>query len=937
MDPQLSSKTFPSPKRTAVTTISILTVLHALYAATLVIIGYQTHQQPMLISGLVTFAIPISGIISIVLCQRGRIQSGIWLTIVSICLGMPVTTLWVSGNGWVIAISVSLAVTITALINDSARIGRAVLLGSISGALGLIVDLFGSTDRPTMPNTQIVVPIVVGILLVVVVVLLLRQFRTLQLRMKLLVLFLLVALIPLGILFYVNNQITRNTVTETAQKLLTAVASQTAYEIDGFIGSTLELIKYEAQIPIFQTAIQSEADLHLNILNDSMNTMVLLQAKDPDYLKSYILLDLNGEYILSSPPINNEMPPFLGIASTTVNEMQDVLQKGNPYVSPVIIDPITNQKSIFFAAQVFSPEDEPIGILLARYNAAILQEILVEKNGAAGSSSFGVLLDEYHILQAHGLSPSFVFRTVAPLSSQEVDRLTQEDRLFYQPAKLLTVGSSELESKLATINTNPIFTLEDEPTIGGRSQASAIELTTQPWVMVFFQPEEVLLAPADQQTRTNIVLGLAVIGLLTIVSIFATRLVSAPITNLTELVERISSGDLTLQVPILSQDEIGKLASAFNSMTAQIRNLLGGLELQVSERTQELQRQTLLLQTASEVARDATATQDLETLLNNAVNLISKRFDYYHAGIFLLDQPGEYAMLKAANSEGGKKMLAQGHKLAVGQVGIVGDTTATGEPHIALDVGEDRVHAPNPNLPDTRSEMALPLKVGNTVIGALDVQSTKKGAFDENDIAVLQIMADQLAIAIRNSQLLEEVQFSIFELQSAYGEYTQRSWKEWQQHAGFSGGYRYQSGNLQTAKEMPSRAALAYKRGRPVQTVTDDRAELAVPIQLRDSTFGTINLEFEGGEVSTEIASLTGKIAERLALALDNARLLETTQQKAMNEQLIREMTDQIRQTLDIETIIKTAAKEISSKLGLAALDIQLDTTMQNETIPDSN
>ena len=931
MDHQITSKPLPSPKRTAVYTIGILTIFHIIFTAVLVIIGYQIDQQPMLLTGAVTLGIAILGIISIVLCQRGRIEHGIWLFIVSICVGVPLITLWVSAYGWVIAISVPLVVAIIAQINNHERVSRALIWGSISGAAGLILDLFGSATRPAMPNSQIVVPITVGIFLVFGLVILLRQFNRLQLNSKLLVLFLLVALIPLGILFYINNRITRNTVTDTAQKLLSTVAAQTATEIDSFIGNTLELIKYEAQIPIFQTAVQSKADLPPNVLNDSMNTMVLLQSKDPNYLNSYILLDTDGEYILSTTPINNEIPPFLGIASTTVDEMQAELQKGDPYVTPVIIDPITDQKSIFFAAPVLSPEDEPIGILLARYNAAILQEILVEKNGAAGSSSFGILLDEHHIHQAHGLSPSFVFRTVAPLNSQEVDHLILDGRLLYKPAKLLTVDSPELESKLATISTNPIFTLEDEPTIGGRSQASAIELTTQPWVVIFFQPEDVLLAPADQQTRANIVLGLAVIGLLSIVSIFATRVISAPITNLTELVEKISSGDLTLQVPTQSQDEIGKLASSFNSLTAQIRNLLGGLELQVSERTQELQRQTLLLQTAAEVARDATASQDLESLLNNAVSLISKRFDFYHVGIFLLDQPGEYAILKAANSEGGKKMLAQGHKLAVGQVGIVGDTTASGESHIALDVGEDRVHAPNPYLPDTRSEMALPLKVGATIIGALDAQSTRKSAFDENDIAILQIMADQLAIAIRNSQLLEEVQFSMFELQSAYGEYTQRSWKEWQQHAGFSGGYRYQSGNIQTTKEMPSRAALAYKRGRPVQTVADNRVELAVPIQLRDSTFGTINLEFEEGEVSPEIANLAGQIAERLALALDNARLLETTQQKAMQEQMIRELTAQIRQTLDIETILKTATTEISNKLGLAALDIQLTSSVAVE------
>jgi GAF domain-containing protein len=172
----------------------------------------------------------------------------------------------------------------------------------------------------------------------------------------------------------------------------------------------------------------------------------------------------------------------------------------------------------------------------------------------------------------------------------------------------------------------------------------------------------------------------------------------------------------------------------------------------------ETQRRAVPLRAAAEVARDATAILDVNQLLDETVHLISGQFGFYHAGVFLLDERGEYAVLQAASSEGGGRMLERGHKLQVGKVGIVGYVSDTGEPRIALDVDEDAAHFASSDLPDTRSEMALPLKVRGRVIGVLDVQSTQEAAFSEDDVAVLQTLADQLATAIENARLFEQAQ-----------------------------------------------------------------------------------------------------------------------------------------------------------------------------------
>ena len=202
------------------------------------------------------------------------------------------------------------------------------------------------------------------------------------------------------------------------------------------------------------------------------------------------------------------------------------------------------------------------------------------------------------------------------------------------------------------------------------------------------------------------------------------------------------------------------------------------LEQRVADRTRDLERRSMQLQAASEVARDATTARELDDLLNRAVNLIRDRFAFYHAGIFLLDEDREYAVLRAATGEAGRQMLEQGHRLKVGEVGIVGYVTGSGRPRIALDVGADAVHFENPLLPETRSEMALPLQVGRQIIGALDVQSREPAAFDEDDVALLQTMADQLAVAIENARLLNQMQQTVHELEAATRHYTQESWRK---------------------------------------------------------------------------------------------------------------------------------------------------------------
>jgi GAF domain-containing protein len=357
-------------------------------------------------------------------------------------------------------------------------------------------------------------------------------------------------------------------------------------------------------------------------------------------------------------------------------------------------------------------------------------------------------------------------------------------------------------------------------------------------------------------------------------------------------------------------------------------------ELQASRdvlrvRTRKLEQRASQLRAAAEVTRDTTAARELDELLDRAVNMIRRRFGFYHAGVFFVDEAGEWAVLRAATGEAGRQLLEQGHKLRVGKSGIVGYVVATGEPRIALDVGVDAVHFRNPLLPETRSEMALPLRVGRQVIGALDVQSREEAAFDDEDISILQTIADQLAVAIENARLLQETRQAIHELEIASRRYTQESW---QTDAEQALGYRYRRTDIELTAEQPPEARQAWLTGESVVVTAQSPGDggedainaASIPIKLRGQVIGVLNLRSSKENISARTIAQIEEVADRLAMALENARLLEETERRARREQLLGEMTARFTQSLDMDTLLRAAVRELGQLPNVAEASVHV-------------
>jgi GAF domain-containing protein len=356
------------------------------------------------------------------------------------------------------------------------------------------------------------------------------------------------------------------------------------------------------------------------------------------------------------------------------------------------------------------------------------------------------------------------------------------------------------------------------------------------------------------------------------------------------------------------------------------------LEERVATRTLELEtayqrneRRAKQFEAIAQVTRATAADQNLETLLPSLTRVISQQFGFYHTGIFLLDENREYAVLKAASSTGGNRMLQRQHKLRVGYAGIVGLVSATGAPRIALDVGRDAVFLDNPDLPQTRSELALPLRSADEVIGVLDVQSTDENAFQAEDIEVLSTLADQVTIAIQNAHAYEITQELLKQAERTSGTYLRDSWKILQSE-GTRIGYIVSENTwkpLNTPLSSPQIEQVITYREAVVES--GKNPVLAVPIHLRNDVVGVLDIHMPGEhEWDPDEIDIVQAVAERLSLAIETSLLIESTRRRAEMERVTSEISAKISSTAEFDSILRTAAEELSRVLGGSEVYVQL-------------
>ena len=387
-----------------------------------------------------------------------------------------------------------------------------------------------------------------------------------------------------------------------------------------------------------------------------------------------------------------------------------------------------------------------------------------------------------------------------------------------------------------------------------------------------------------------------------------------------QFIKALPEATLPMSSVTKRNDEIGFINNALNFLTQQVRGEFENLEKQVMARTAELTRRTSQLETTAQVARESAAILDVDQLLSQTTRLISDRFGYYHVGIFLIDDAGEFAILRATNSQGGKNMLGRGHKIKLGQ-GVVGNVASKLEPRIVSDTNTDETYLKNPDLPQTRSEMSLPLKVRDQLIGVLDVQSMEPSAYSEEDIRISQILADQLALAIENARLLTESRRALRELEIRYGQQVRQSWTQRLASRPLSFSYNRLGGVTASQPGFSSD-----QPGVNVNMLYEDSREMQIPITLREQNLGEIILRRDPEQEpwSEDDRRLGQEAAIQIASSLEYARLLDEIRSRALQESTISQITVKVQQSLDLDNILKTAAQEIGLAINARRVSIRL-------------
>lgn len=406
----------------------------------------------------------------------------------------------------------------------------------------------------------------------------------------------------------------------------------------------------------------------------------------------------------------------------------------------------------------------------------------------------------------------------------------------------------------------------------------------------------------------------------------------------------------------------------FTTLAGQAAGVINNVRL-----LDESKNRALQLETAAEIARDISGSLNLDELLIKAVNLIRERFDFYHAAVFLQDLAGEFALIREATGEAGAQLKRAGHKIGVGSKSIVGFATGRGERLVVNDTSKDATYYANPLLPDTRAEAALPLKVGERILGALDVQSTRPYDFTEDNLRSLQILADQMAIAVVNTELFAETQEHLSQhrllhhitataasgttLEEALDSAVQglqvtlggdrvsilladREKKQLEIMA--SMGYAEDITNVRiaigtgitgwaAANRKTLRVRDVLEDSRYIQVSSNTRSELAIPLIYRNELLGILNVESEQVDAYTENdEEMLGTLGGSLAAIIANARLLEQIRQQAERERVIYEVTSKIRRSTDIQSILTTTASELTRITGAQQTKIKITSGGKN-------
>lgn len=707
---------------------------------------FAYYRQPsiltLVIIGIITLIAAVSGI-GLSLIKRNYVTQTVVALYIVLAISAIVVTILVDGLGFVAGITGSLILISLVVYGLPGRFQLSMVILSIVLGIGMILfDFFGpkGTDIPILVT---IVPYLGAGTLFGVMLLVLSQFKNYNLRTKILTLFLIAVLGPTLVISFSAVGFAKTNLQNRAQESILIASNQTASDIDTFIRTTSARVSTSASLPQMSQylSLAPEERKGSDALRDTQVILGFIAEEQYQRYVSYALLDTNGTAIYDSASNNT--------SRERANELyfRQVMQTGTAYISPVLFDANNQNPALYFSQPIRSGDGQTIGVLVVRYRADILQSIIKKTTGITGEDSFAILVDENNLRLATGADTDSIYIMLAPLSNEEQTQLIADRRIpnnigFGEAIDL--VQAIEAKQPNTVIKANLTGQHPGDESDGADYYALST-LSDIPWTVLYHQSENSFLGPINRLEQRVVLISLVILALASLAAFIAARLLTNPINKLIEATRRVSEGDLTTAADVTSNDEIGVLAQSFNTMTDQLRGTLTGLE-----------RRTRAIETSSEVSRRLSTILDPQQLTVEVVEQLRAAFNYYHAHIYLLNDAKDTLLMAGGTGRAGRTMLANKHQIPIGR-GLVGRAASTKEVVLVPDVRQEPRWLPNPLLPETKAEIAVPIMAGSTVLGVLDVQQNSVNGLTQEDAILIQSIADQVAIGLENAHSVQQI------------------------------------------------------------------------------------------------------------------------------------------------------------------------------------